>query len=92
MAYVLTDISGLGAYRVLSDGKWSEHNAVSLNSAVNPVYLYRINLAVAFDKDGKQVSSLLAGLGQMCINCGEHMTPQSSDTTSDTYSLIAENQ
>jgi hypothetical protein len=64
-------------YRLLNDREWSGRYAVSLNSAVNGIYLSRTNLDAAFDDSGRQINPLqmrltgnVAGVIKLFNRCG----------------------
>lgn len=84
-------------YRLLSDREWAGRHAVSLNPAVNGIYLSRSSLDAAFDDEGRQVGPLMArvsgavaGLTQVFIRCGWQMDPLPGNAPADVRRLSAE--
>ncbi|KAA5920960.1 MULTISPECIES: DUF2913 family protein [Pantoea] len=83
-------------YRLLSDREWSGRHAVSLNTAVNNIFISRSSLDAAFNDEGWQVGMLMArvsgsvaGLVQLFIRCGWQLDLHPGQASADIFRLSA---
>lgn len=80
--------------RPLSEREWSGPHAVSLNSAVNGIYISQATYDGAFDDEGHLVSPLMArltgrvaGLETLFNRCGWQLISSASEGMADLYVL-----